>query len=452
MRKPKSFTYVLFIAYPIIFMVAMALLKLPGHELIEPFQYFGWLSLILCAVVFVMPWGRRVLESDTPATKRPFWQWIGLVLALQASLLCVFLGTHYFIFDVLPVAQKPFALHMTLHSLWWQWGLFPWGFIALLAVHYAYVAFNKKQDAYLPRSLYPLFKFKDNSLFARILQVTVRNAITLVLGLSFAIIGMWTAQLLADNSTLTISHGMNTTSFLTAIAIFLITFLPPVKRGIAKLVRRRIPGIMGIIAICAVMGVAILLFSTLFSTIPNANSGTPNYKILHELQHLGSKNLWLLFSVSWWTAWTPICATFIAYFSRGRSIRACILACIIPPALFIIALHVMIDQLHLSLSLPHTLIYLLSAIGFITLILIITKRKTQGLLVYSYVPNNGTLKYRDHHLLYRRAFQIAAAIIYLYLPAGLPFVVYMMIIALLPVNGLIILSVIALVKRLACND
>lgn len=450
MKKNKRYNYLIFIVLPVLYFFAMWLLRKHPDAIMSAFKYADWFALGVCALLIITPWGSRQLCAKNidcqPISNK---QWLLRIAAIELGFILTFLGVHQFVFHILPIAQQPISVSQTLSTFWFSYALYPFGIMALFACFYAYISFHQQRDAFIARMPQSLFGFKDTSAFANVHQVTIRNASTISLGLLFCIAALWSATLMVNGHQKMMPTGLDDRAYFTAMLTLVFIFLPPVRRLIAKLFQRRLPAIFGIAATCIIIGLVVLILGTLFYGVHSSNAANIHSKTLTLIKHIGPENLWLMFAASLLLSLTPICSVFLGYFSRGRSIRTTLLATLALPIMIAAIAYYCWNVASWHVAVPGWLTSIASSIGFIILLSQITPRNTQGLLILSMIPKNGRLKYRDHHLFYRRCFQIAAAAIYCYLPIGLPYTAMIIFLVAVPIFILLALCIVGMLQQLA---
>ncbi|MDF1760996.1 MAG: BCCT family transporter [Coxiellaceae bacterium] len=445
MKTRKTYRWSSIIILPFALLLLIGFFTHFTDHVFYPYIGVNWLCLLLAAFYILGPWGKlRLDDADNPGKKYSLPRWLGLIFLLQLSMLMVYVGIYALCFNLLPVNNGAVSLTNTLATVWQQWIIYPWGIVAMLAVSLALNCYIQKEDAFISNVLAPLLKNKHDSLVTHISQLCIRNATLAGLSITFGFYLMIVAVLLTHNHTAMIPQGQKTSAFITALVMAVFGFLPFVKHGIAKLMRRQIPSILGICAIIVIGALIFLLLCVIFSTINVASnaSGKPLY--YDTLLKLGHKNVWMLLTVNWWLAFTPICGIIIGYISKGYTIRSCLIATLIGPALISFAPH-------FHYWMPHWLLIMFILVGFIIFFGILTQKNIRSMLVIGYIPKGGKYKARDYHFFFRRVFRFSGFTIYFYLPIGVMYLAlasYVTGIFSCVVLGLVAISfVVALAKR-----
>ncbi|MDF1654740.1 MAG: BCCT family transporter [Coxiellaceae bacterium] len=446
MKTRKTYRWAMFVILPICFLFIIAFFTQATKALFYPYMIVNWIALAIAVFFIFSPWGNVRLEcTENPGKMHSLTRLLGLIFLLQLSMLMMYVGLYTFTFDLLPVNSGSVSLTQVFATMWQKWVIFPWGIVAMLATSLAFICYNDKRDAFISTALMPLFNNKHNSLTTHVIQFCIRNATIVGIVLTLGIYMMIVAVLLTHDNPGMIPTGQNTPAFVTAIVLLVFAFLPPIKYATKRLMRRRVPSILGLCAMILIGALVILICSAVFSTITVQSAPSKHPLYYDTLIKIGREHVWLLLTTNWFLLLTPISAIIIGYWSRGYTVRSCLIATLIGPAIISFTPH-----FHYWMPAWLKLVFIFA--GFLIFFMILTQKNIRSMLVLSYIPKNGIYKARDYHFFFRRVFRFTAAIPYFYLPIGIMFIALMAYFAGILTCIILGLAAISFIIALATRD
>lgn len=395
-----------------------------------------WLAL---AAVVILASGRRGKQRlSTNNDEPPRYQrgaWLGQLLFLQLCLSAVFLGISSVCGQSLPVltAPQPGLFQQTLSQLLVDEGLFPWAFVALMAVSMGYYSYCKGQDAYLATTLSALTNHPGVKI---IINFIGRLGTALAFASTFFFISLLWASVA---TTIPIITGFYLTPILLSVILILISLTKVYRRSLAKAYGKNIPLIPGLFFWVGCFAIAIWLingFLGLITPIPMSQS----ILISHWLKQPW-RLLWLIFANSWWLLWTPLAGITIARLSRGRQVRELIAATLALP--LIIALVLALTQ-HLPWELTPGIASMITGVGLLGLLAITLHKNAIPAFILLYLPRRDHYKFRSYRSSLIKISQFAVWASFVYLPGGMTILHFLTFAAALPLILISISGIIAL--------
>ncbi len=308
----------------------------------------GWLYI---AVVFVMtlacflllfsPRGDQKLGKPDSQPEYSNLMWFGMLFGSAIAAGIAFWGPaepiyHYRavppFFDGTPETPKA-AIHAMTQSFF-HWGLSVWAIYVILAIPLAHAAFTKNLPLRFSTAFYYILGDKIFGLPGKIIDIF---AVIATIGGLATTTGLTALQVLGG---LKYQFGleMGPEAGYLVIAVFTAIFTIAVFTGLKKGVK-----IMNQINMILFVGVFLFIFifgPKLFFLELGLNAGG---EYLASFIHMslftmpGQSKEWLgqwtVFYWAWWMSWAPFVAIFVARVSKGRSIKALIMASMLLPSL-----------------------------------------------------------------------------------------------------------------------
>lgn len=380
-----------------------------------------WIGLIIAIILFFTPLAkRRLIGASAEKPRYAFWPWLLRIFWLQFCISAIYLGIAQIVGLSLPTLSIPHPalfIHTAPYFLF-HLGLFPWTFIALVAVGMGYYSYRKDQDAYINTVLFSLFKSGPQQSIGLIVNSLAKQATITVFATSVAFMILLMADLVIPRS-IPIPSGFHAGVMVFLLVLLGFVFTAVGRRYLSRFLSRKISPVTSFLLLSLAITGLIILMSLLFQTTKPVSIPTDKLPtILIALKKKDWMSMWNLFSITWWFAWTPLLGAHVAKLSRGRSIRSILIATLILPIL--LAIYFIIVHHHEVLLFRHhrILIEIIAVIGFVGLLALICKRENMPMLILSYLPKRDKLKHRDHYLYFRKFTKLLTIVFYLFLPAG----------------------------------
>jgi len=442
MKYEKPHTKLLYLVGAAVVLIGIALISFATPYI--PKAYLAnWGILAILLFICITPLGHQKLVStknEKPAY--PFVPWLLRIFALEASLFLTFLGIMEVCTQGLPVITppRPNLIFQTSEIIFVQLGLFPWTIFALFAGRLAYQSYCHNKDATMSLLATPLFPCSPNKLGGMILNLEARTATVMVLSITFAFITLLILSVITPPQLpfLTGFHGKTT---IIALAVIIFGFTTPFKRLLTRLLNLKIPLFIALSIVLVILAVFMLLLNALFFHLGQSPIHMP--KIIQWIEDKNWVTLWVVFSLAWWAAWTPLMASHIARLSRGHRVRSTMLATLVLPAFFTLLLVLFPNGMAGFLNNYPYLLSLCALAGFMYLLWQLTRKTMLPTLIRSYLPKGDHYKRRDHYFYFRKIFQGMLILIYLYLPAGIAIISVVMFATTLRFTTQILLNAIA---------
>ena len=361
---------------------------------------FGWLYLtvvvffvIFLAYLALSKYGKIVLGKDGDKPDYSTFAWFSMLFAAGMGIGLIFWSvaeplSHYL--------NPPYGTGSTAESAslamrytFMHWGIHPWACYAVVGLPLAYFQFRKGQPALLSSCIVPLVGEKRaNGVLGSCINVLAIFAT--VFGVATSL-GLGAMQI---NSGLHYVFGIpyNNPIMFGIIAVTTILFITSAVSGIDR-------GIKILSDINMVVMIILLLFiffagATLFVTnyFVDSIGGYLTHIITMSFwtdpfgESNGWLNGWTIFYWAWWISWGPFVGGFIAYISKGRTIREFVAGTLIAPVIvsFVYmaimggnAIHLDLQGVHsitkaMNVNISYAMFELLKQYPFATLTSIVT--------------------------------------------------------------------------------
>lgn len=395
----------------------------------------GYFLIFIC----LTPAGSLTL-GKTPAFSFVHWLWKVTkgqlaMLLLTVAALCAFFGAGPFFADGKIPLQ--FATTVVWDYTRLQWGIFPWGVYGLWALVLAYVTYVKKGVPYLyqvaqgfiPKRLEPAVKtFVEGTTSGATIIATCLVVTSIILLLSYAFEKFFKIQHFA-------------VPFITIFFLSFLTMIFTFRYG-RKFFRRLFKNISlnRLYSFIILLIIPVLILSAAGNKwfIEHYNQLYQSSICHHCGNYFANVPLETRFAAvywGWWLIWTPLCGSYLASISQGRSIRAFVLGLYFVPILFFAVLYywgVMLLTALLSFVNQISISWLLLLLAFFTWIVFANMIKacyTSAFFVNGYMTVQDNLK-RNRlflndaskivglHKIVQKLFMTVIAILFLHTTAG----------------------------------
>lgn len=414
--------------------------------------YANWAIVVTLIAFLVSPWGAQRFDENNVATLRySFWPWWLRIVALELSLLLVYLGIANLCGQQLLIhtSKQPQLFLQSLFYLNIHLGLLPWAAIALLTTGMGYTSYRRNQDAHMSVVLYPLLKSDSAKALGLILDSTTRMATHIALATTLAMMMLLFLSLITTKN-ITVVHGFTPAAVSATLLLLLISFTHIYKRYLNKALSRNIPLFISIPLLCILSALLLLFIGILIEGISQGIKVDIPHIIKH-LQQYGWRMSWHIFAASWWLAWVPVCSAFIAYYSRGRSIRELIIGVLALPLLLCMGLGLSHHFAWQGFTLSNTIITLIALVGFFGLLILIGNHQQLSMVIMSYLPKRGPFKHRDHYFFFRKNFQLAIGVLYVFLPGGITVTYAILFMLTLPFCLILLVTIPGIIKLVSSD-
>jgi choline-glycine betaine transporter len=341
LRKNKVRLVALFYS-PIILLIIPCFIYLFPKET-EYFFKASYAFAFFYIFSFFMPISKWKIGGETVKPEYSYWRWASIIALIQIILLSFFLIQN----TVLMTAfinnhHVHFYLNTfknLLTALWVKnWGLFPWPLIAVTAMYFSYVSYQNTKDATFPFSQHILRQSKS------FLGIEVRRIIDLHIQLGSRFFLLLSLILLAVQLTLFTSPSINI--FNTLLSILIGSTLLIIHHK-SKILRRITESIetknirQGIHWIVLFITLIIVLISMIFLAHFNLEHfDNPFKQLLQPLFIIKEPKTFLsLFNIGWWIIGTPLIASLLVKYSRGRTIRQLLIQILLFPLLTLVGIY-----------------------------------------------------------------------------------------------------------------
>lgn len=425
--------------------------------------YYNWLAVAIAAIILISPWGsikirnpkrieqkkKRGKKAETLADepeKQPLNHWLTKIVIFEATLFVLYYVICQFNAVVLPTQTQPHpeAFGSTLYAFLTQYGLFPWSFIAILAIGFAITSFNKQKDCY-SNTLCDALPMLKNKLFSVALQTAGRMLSQFALGFTAVVVTFVFASIISSVSGLHSIAGFTGGAIGATLLMLFLCYRRSSSHLLQSIVKQR-PA-FSIFLILMIWAIALGVISLILDHIGSPKQVIPG--IVTSIVNRGWMLHWHIISTGWWISLIPISAIYIARQSYGYSLRAIILATAALP----LVIAAIATGLHYSslahFATPTWLVQAAAVVGMIMLLTLVANKNILSNISQCYLGKSATGKHRSEDIFVSRWKKMCGVLFYFYIPAG---IYVTSLIFLLPVimGGLLTtLAAISLVIQLA---
>lgn len=291
------------------------------------------LFLILAILLIFTPWANRRIPIDetNPTQKRlPFAKSLGLTWLLTISLILAFYSISHLAGHTLPIGTKPLPLfEFTLPILWRDWGIFPWGIYALMAVSLSYIGYIRKQPGNMSTLVRPIVKNSIGDTISLTADVVTKLGISLSLGCTLGLIAMECVGLIHQSLAFPMAYGPRIDVFLLILLVLQGSKGDFLEKRLGWLIKRRVPVLIIVSGFLLLLIFGILISGMLLAW--SAPIFTPGLSRLLSFSPEDWPIIWILFSAIWWLGWAPVVAATFAYLWRGYTIRTLMVSTLLLP-------------------------------------------------------------------------------------------------------------------------
>lgn len=446
---------------------------------------FGWMFLIITFIVLVFviwlafsKYGHLRLGKDDDEPQFKYISWFAMLFSAGMGIGIIFWGVaeplDHYVYP--PAGIKPLtaeAANVAMTYSFFHWGLHAWAIYSLVGLTIAYFRFRKGKKLLISETL-------DSIMGNRIdIKDKVKNVIDIlaIIATAFGVATSLGLGALQINGGLNSIFGIpiNNTVQIVIIAISTVLFLlsasTGVEKGIKILSNINIGIAIALMIIVFIIGPTATIMEIFTNTLGEyfANIVSLSLK-LRPFSDSSWISGWTLFYWAWWIAWSPFVGVFIASISKGRTIKEFILGVLLVPTIFSFiwfsvfggtALTLQIDT-NMNLldlvknNITATLFVLLKSLPFGTIISVICilliftffiSSADSATFVLGMFSSNGDMKPKVSKKLLWGVLQSLIAIALL-LSGGLKGLQTMAILTALPLNVVLIMMLVSLVKEL----
>lgn len=406
---------------PLLFLIGILIFFFLPTLILNVFYIF-WIALACAIMLIVTPLGNRRLahDLDDSITRLPVQQWLFGIFILEITMIGVYWG-------ICLLNGKLFLINTTAHTQLFQQaikagllhsGLFPWSLYAVIAAGMGVLAYAKQKNAYFSELLKPFSKQEPAGSISLILNIGAKRITLFAISVTLLLMTLLLISFVLPLNT-HVAHNFQPAALLTTLILLFAVFSQFFKRYVAHAFSRHVPTSLNFPMFCVVLGFTLLLLSASTESMTNATAAqaTPHF-IEHWIAYHWH-TAWLIFSVMWWTCFTPLFCGFVARISRGYRVRELIMAVLFLPVIVTLLLLFAKQSWLSSIHFSDATIQLISLLCFIILLPLLVNHSTSANAILAYLPKNGETKPRDHHPFFLKIAQYTIVALYFYLTIGM---------------------------------
>jgi glycine betaine transporter len=305
------------------------------------YLWFAFLTLIVFVVVGLSPLGCIRLGGPDAQPEFSVFSWFAMLFCAGMGTGLMFWGAaeplYHFMNPPLPNIHDPIQKEiMAFHYSFFHWGLHPWAMYGMTGAAIGYFGFNLKKGFHISSFL----SIQDESFRAkrhlgRLIDLFTILAIVFGIATTF---GMGVLQLLGGFNTL---MQMDPSPLLAAGVIlglmvtYMISALTGIRAGIKRLSNASFIFYFVLLSSILVLGPAPTIIKPLLASLPEFFIRLPQMSLgLGNYANDAWVGEWTVKYWSWWIAWAPFVGIFIAFISKGRTLRQLMFASMILPTIF----------------------------------------------------------------------------------------------------------------------
>jgi choline/glycine/proline betaine transport protein/glycine betaine transporter len=308
----------------------------------------GWLYIITvlgltvaCLMMMLGRWGRHKLGPPDSKPEYSNFMWFGMLFGSAIAAGIAFWGPAEPIYHYKTVPpfftadpETPKAAVAAMTQSFFHWGLSVWAIYVGLAIPLAHAAFTKNLPLKFSTAFYYLLGDKIHGRPGKIIDIF---AVIATMGGLATTTGL-TALQVASGLKYQFGLDLGAAAGYIIIAVFTAVFTFAVYTGLQKGVK-----IMNQVNLYLFIGVFLFIFifgPKLFFLELGIQAGgeyLSSFVSLSMFTQPGEDKAWLgawtVFYWAWWMSWAPFVSIFVARVSKGRTIKALVLACMLCPSL-----------------------------------------------------------------------------------------------------------------------
>ncbi len=339
-RRLQTFKHYWFGLLYIPYIILTAFASFYHPKLLTHYAMILLLPVIALGLIAFLPAGQTKLEGD----KSSFWSWMKRVVGIQLICLILFLCTLVAYFGIGPLftlsAINMDNFNQTLHDYaWLKWTMFPWFAITMWSLCIAYSHYNLKAGPFPHQA--SQFAFKG--WFEAAGKALIENS--LFSATSFFLTGTLAVSIILGAVALEVLFGvlphthLGSVTFMACgfITVGFLLFLRP-RRVMA--LEKKGYGIGSYFRWIYILMVPTLMLSGVMADAFYEMLNQPRSEFQCECEVFflpaSPSDRFAGFFIGWWVIATPLVGSFIAYISKGRTLREFILGMMALPAMILL--------------------------------------------------------------------------------------------------------------------
>lgn len=375
--------------------LAAAIAGLFSHYHVNLYCY-QW--AVLAVVVCFLLKNNKTTHPIT-ATER-YRCWLNII-GFQLLLIATYYGiSHYFGAHTFTQLIQYNTAHL---------GFAPWGAMCLVATVLRLLQQKTGQDTSLVDALMPPFNIKHGGKIWILLNLSIRLATNVVIGITLALLSLNVIYALTGPFT-----PFSALSIVISLIIILLAVLKKCQPLYKKIVSRRQHLYFMLPLAAIILAFCIAILCKLLSGLSDTVTKTPGIITLLNNTYAPSITP-LLFGQSWWLAWSVAGGIFIAKKSQALSNREMLLiSALVPIIFYLITLQ---PSIHSALS-THNWSVIIGFFAFVGLLKLIFQRDMLPCTIINYLPIKQQPKQRSHQFYMVKVIKALLMVLFFAIPIG----------------------------------
>lgn len=306
---------------------------------------FGWfylwevLALVgLALFLSVSRYGHIKLGGDDEEPEFSTGAWFSMLFAAGMGIGLVFWGvaepiSHYGNPPPGTTALTPEAANVGMRYAFFHWGFHPWAVYSIVGLAIAFFQFRRNSGVLISA-------VTDSLPWRPVQKLSGLFDLLAIIATAFGVatsLGIGATQI---NRGLNAVFGLPTSLqaeimiIVTAAALFMISAVTGVDKGIKWLSSFNLMLALLLVGLVFVLGPTIAIIDTLTNTLGSYLSNLLSMSLrMTPFRDSGWVGNWTVFYWAWWISWSPFVGLFIARVSRGRTIREFIAGTVLAPSI-----------------------------------------------------------------------------------------------------------------------
>lgn len=307
------------------------------------YLWFVWLTMLGFITIGLSPLGRIRLGGDTAQPEHGFLSWFAMLFCAGMGTGFMFWGSaeplyHFMNPPLAGVVGESAKDALALRYTFFHWGLSPWAIYGMTALALGFWGFNLDRGFFFSAFFLPPQE-ENQTPTRKILRgcIDFVTLLAIIFGISTTI-GMGTLQIEGGLTTLLgwpAGLPLEALILLAVTAAFITSTLKGLEKGIKVLSNANLWLSILLMAIIVMLGPAHKMLSSFLNAMPAYLLTIPDMSLgLGSFTHPRWVADWTVKYWSWWIAWAPFVGLFIAFISKGRTVRELVLGVMLAPMLF----------------------------------------------------------------------------------------------------------------------
>ncbi len=300
-----------------------------------------WVVLGLVLASLALAFGRTGRlrlggEDEEPAFS--LGAWFSMLFAAGMGIGLVFWGvaepiSHYINPPPGVAPRTPEAANAAMRYSFFHWGLHPWAVYSMVGLAIAFFQFRRDKPA-LISSVTATLPWRWAPRLGPLVDTLALVATAFGVAASLGVGALQINAGLARLFDVPVSLGAQLSIIAVTTALFLISAISGVERGVKWLSSANLLLAAGLALLVFVLGPTVAIIDNLSNALGSYLSELLRMSLrMTPFRESGWVSDWTIFYWAWWISWSPFVGVFIARVSRGRTIKEFVLGTVLAPTM-----------------------------------------------------------------------------------------------------------------------